>query len=321
MGKLKFDSIRNGEEMSVNILLSAYNGEKYLCEQINSILEQTYSDISLIVRDDGSNDTTCEILKEYADDDKLIWYAGENLGCAKSFWHLLCNCKEADYYAFCDQDDVWDTDKIKIAVDMLKSEDSNIPLLYCSMVRVTDESLNYKYDYKYEFLDEKYLAYYPNSLACNIAPGCTFVFNDKLRKILAQYDCDKYGINIHDWNAYAVASCFGKVIYDNQTHMSYRQHSSNAIGASPTKHGLSYLCTAFKKALDNKNPGMISKLAYGLEKCYGKYMSEENRRYTYITAHCTESFKNKCDIIKLNIFNKKGLKFFYFVFKVLSNRL
>lgn len=302
--------------MSINILMSTYNGEKYLNEQIESILNQSQTDISLIVRDDSSSDKTCEILKDYSNKGTLTWYTGKNLGCAKSFWHLLCNCEQADYYAFCDQDDVWDNDKIETAINMLSAEISDTPLLYCGMVRATDENLNYKYD----FLDKNHIIDYPHSLFSNIAPGCTFVFNDSLRRILMQYDCDKCGIIDHDWAVYKIAACFGKVIYDKQTHMCYRQHGNNAIGANQT-HGLSYLCRALKNFLKNENLRVVSDGAKGLEKCYWKYMSEENKKYTYMAAHYMDSFKNKCIIIKHIISNKHGVKFLYLIFKVLSNRL
>ena len=93
--------------MKITILLSSYNGEKYIEEQLNSIFNQTYDNISILVRDDNSKDGTVKILEKYAAQGKLKWYSGENLGCAKSFWDLLCNFGESDYYAFCDQYDVW----------------------------------------------------------------------------------------------------------------------------------------------------------------------------------------------------------------------
>lgn len=229
---------------------------------------------------------------------------------------MLCNCEQADYYAFCDQDDVWDKDKIKIAVDMLEKENSNTPLLYCGMVRTTDENLNYKYD----FFDREHIIDYPHSLLGNIAPGCTFVFNDSLRKFLVQYDCGKYEMQLHDWTVYKIAACLGKVIYDRQTHMCYRQHVNNALGASnPNK--LVRFFRILENFLMNKNPRLASNNANILEKIYGKYMSEENKSYTYIIAHYMDSFKNKREIIKRNIFNKRGLRYIYFIFKVLSNRL
>ena len=91
----------------VIILLSAYNGEKYIREQIKSIINQTYSEIKIYVRDDGSKDQTPQILKEFADEGMIKLYLGENIGFVKSFLWLVKNCENADYYAFADQDDVW----------------------------------------------------------------------------------------------------------------------------------------------------------------------------------------------------------------------
>lgn len=307
--------MKYGEEMSVNILMSTYNGEKYLHEQVESILAQLQPNVSLIVRDDGSSDKTCEILKNYADDNKLSWYAGDNLGCAKSFWHLLCNCQQADYYAFCDQDDVWDTDKIKIAVERLSSENSDIPLLYCSKVRATDKDLNFKY----EFLNSDIPIDYPHSLIRNIAPGCTYVFNNALREILKRYDCDNYGIDIHDWTVYKIAACFGKVIFDNQTHMSYRQHENNEIGAS--HEDVFYWINALKRFLSGKYKKTRSTGARRLEACYGEYMSNENKIYTHVMAHYMESFKNKIALLKSTAFKFNGLKYWSFKFLIWINKL
>ena len=305
--------------MKVTILMSTYNGEKYLTEQLESIFAQSQPNISLLVRDDGSSDKTPEILKKYADSGKLNWYTGKNLGCAKSFWHLLCNCEQADYYAFCDQDDVWDTDKIKIAVDMLNKEDSDIPLLYCSKVRATDKDLNFKY----EFLDRTYPADYPSSLARNIAPGCSYVFNDKLREMLKQYDCNKYGIDIHDWTVFRVAACFGKVVFDEQTHMCYRQHENNAIGAtqSQNKTVIRRLINAAKRYLFKKSDHLISLSAHRLEECYGGQMSEKNKYLTHIVAHYTDNFKNKIILLTAPEFNFSGFDYWRFKFMVFINWL
>lgn len=297
--------------MEVTILMSTYNGEKYLSEQLESIFTQSYPNISLLVRDDESSDKTQKILKKYSDVGKLNWYTGKNLGCAKSFWHLLCNCEQADYYAFCDQDDVWDADKIKIAVDMLNKEDGNIPLLYCSKVRATDKYLNFKY----VFLDENYPADYPSSLIRNIAPGCSFVFNDKLRELLKQYDCDKYGIDIHDWMVYRVAACFGKVIFDEQTHMCYRQHENNAIGATQNqrKNFICRVINAAKRYLFKKSNYTIRLSAHRLEECYGEQMSEKNRYLTHILAHYTDNLKNKIILMTSPEFNFSKWRFKFMV--------
>ena len=97
----------------VVVLLSTYNGEKFLEEQLRSLQGQIGVDVTVLVRDDGSTDNTHAILDEWSKNGFLSWYTGPNLGPAKSFLDLLCNAPDADYYAFCDQDDVWHKDKVK----------------------------------------------------------------------------------------------------------------------------------------------------------------------------------------------------------------
>ena len=105
--------------------MSTYNGEKYLREQIDSILNQDYPEISLLIRDDGSTDGTVDILKEYAQKYRDIdYYVGENLGVQNSFFDLMKRAdKRAYYYAFADQDDVWLPGKIKRAIELLEREE------------------------------------------------------------------------------------------------------------------------------------------------------------------------------------------------------
>lgn len=93
---------------TVSVLLSTYNGEKYLREQLDSLLVQQGVDLRIIARDDGSKDTTVEILKEYAGKDtRVSFFEGKNVGPAQSFFDLIMKSPDSDYYAFCDQDDVW----------------------------------------------------------------------------------------------------------------------------------------------------------------------------------------------------------------------
>ena len=104
----------------VNILLSTYNGEKFIKQQIESLLAQTYENIAIHVRDDGSTDGTIGLLNQYSGNPKVHLYFGDNLGYRKSFAWLLSNCCDADFYAYCDQDDVWMPDKISRAVLALR---------------------------------------------------------------------------------------------------------------------------------------------------------------------------------------------------------
>ena len=158
---------------TVCVLLSTYNGEKYLREQIESLLSQIGVKIIIVARDDGSHDDTISILAEY---EKKITYfhylVGENVGPAQSFFMLMQQAPKADYYAFCDQDDVWDKDKLIIAVDMLEKESPVTPNMYYSNLRIVDQNLTF-----YRFSHEK--PHIQKDRYCvlteNMATGCTYV--------------------------------------------------------------------------------------------------------------------------------------------------
>ncbi len=216
--------------MKLIVLMSTYNGEKFLREQLDSLLRQTTRPSKILIRDDGSKDDTVCILEEYASKYPFIsYYSGKNKGPALSFWDLISNCEDADYYALCDQDDVWFEDKLERAVKMLEREDNGIPLLYCSRFTLTDRDLkpiDSDVSRLYSFSD------FPHSLIYHTAPGCTFVFNDAARKKIIRYDAERKYCIIHDSIIHKIAAMFGKVILDQTPHIYYRQHGNNEIGMS-----------------------------------------------------------------------------------------
>ena len=110
----------------VNVLISTYNGEKYIREQIESILAQSYPDIRIYVRDDGSKDDTAKILWEYSEKKLIRFVRGRNVGYGRSFGRLLRIAKEGDFWAFCDQDDIWLPDKVKWAVEWLEQQPADV---------------------------------------------------------------------------------------------------------------------------------------------------------------------------------------------------
>jgi len=210
----------------VLILLSTFNGEKYLETQIHSLLNQEYKDISIYIRDDGSTDKTVEILRSYekAYRGKIFVVFGENVGSKNSFFTLMESVPCGySYYAFCDQDDYWLPEKICHAVSSLRVHDNDEPLMYCSRLIISDDNLNYvgispdipsKQDYRRAFFS-------------NVATGCTVVFNERARQIALH---GRRCAWIHDHWLYNVVSFFGNVIVDKETFIQYRQHSSNQIG-------------------------------------------------------------------------------------------
>ena len=116
----------------VAVLLATYNGEKYLKEQIESVLNQKDVEIELLVRDDCSDDETRNILKSYQDKGLLKFYGEKRMNVPYTFFDLIDNAPEADYYAFCDQDDVWDNDKLITAINALSEFKNDEMNLYCS---------------------------------------------------------------------------------------------------------------------------------------------------------------------------------------------
>jgi rhamnosyltransferase len=209
---------------SVQILLSTYNGEKYLDQQIESLVKQEDVNVSILARDDGSSDNTVQILEKWATKARLCYYVGNNIKPAYSFMDLIHRASGADYYAFCDQDDVWDSNKLITAIDKISQNDLNLPLLYYSQLFPVDKDMN---PVKYKQTKVK------NSLGrvmiVSFAAGCTMVFNESLLKLAKLYS--PRNIRMHDqWVFLLCLSCGGRIFYDNNPHIKYRQHQNNTVG-------------------------------------------------------------------------------------------
>lgn len=216
---------------TVAILLCTYQGERYLEEQLDSFARQTYQDWIVYVSDDGSRDTTLSILNSYIakwGNDRLVIYPGPKKGFAANFMSLVYNKNiNAAFYAFSDQDDIWENDKLERAVTYLKNINSNTPALYCSRTRLVDANNN-------ELGFTQGISKPPcfkNALVQNIAGGNTMVFNDAARNLLQKIN-DSIKIPLHDWWVYLmVTGCGGEVMYDTYPGLRYRQHGRNQIGA------------------------------------------------------------------------------------------
>ncbi len=216
----------------INILLSTYNGSKYLKEQLDSLLSQTYKDIEIIVRDDGSSDDTLDILKSY--DIKLL-ETKQNLGAMGSFVELLSYAvanSDSEYFMFCDQDDVWNSQKIEKTLEKMQGMEEkfgDIPLLVHTDLEVVDEELNTINSsfMKYQNINPKKDKFH-NLLIQNIITGCTVMINRKLAEKSLPMSKD---VIMHDWWIGLVASKFGKIGYIDKATIKYRQHSKNTVGA------------------------------------------------------------------------------------------
>lgn len=218
---------------NIAILLSTYNGGKYVKEQIESIINQTNHDWVLYIRDDGSTDNTIEIIGDFInkyDNIKFI-KSRENLGSAKSFMHLLKNV-EAKYYMFCDQDDIWLTNKISNSYNALleiENDNKGTGILVFTDAVLVDEQLNTLKGSFMQLSKVKLQYLYSNAYLkmFNISPGCTYFFNNELKEISLNYPVS---MPMHDWWMMLQAHTFGKLKFLEGKYILYRQHDNNVIG-------------------------------------------------------------------------------------------
>ena len=218
--------------MKVNILLSTYNGEQYLKEQVKSIQDQTYQDWQLLIRDDGSTDGTVEIIQELVAQDERIRFinqgAIENLGVIKSF-HALLKYEKADLYCFSDQDDVWLPEKIALQVAEAEKHPQEVPLLVYTDLKVVDENLNVQHESMIRTQSDYANTELIQELTENTVTGGVAMINHALADLWTGQE--KHALLMHDWYLALLATAFGKLIYIDRPTELYRQHSSNVLGA------------------------------------------------------------------------------------------
>ncbi len=210
----------------VAVLMSTYNGARFLGEQLDSLARQTGVEVQIHVRDDGSSDETPEILSSYAErwPSLVRVEGGENLGPSRSFLDLLRTASpEAEYFAFCDQDDVWLPDKLQRAVAAIAGEPG--PALYCSNVALVDESLA-----PLGSPSTGGNTRFAHLLFENVAFGCTVVLNRAARDLVAAHDPGGAAV-MHDWWCALAIAGLGRIHYDPEPRVLYRQHGGNVVGA------------------------------------------------------------------------------------------
>lgn len=264
------------------VLVSTYNGEIYLKEQLDSILNQDSVDVNLLIRDDGSKDNTHTILKEYEKLDNVEVIYGKNMGCADSFRGLLDaaydKLTDFDYFAFSDQDDVWMPEKLSVACGVVDKMDETKPCAYCSNVRAVDGQLN---DIGLKWKLEETNITKAQSLVCSMAYGCTMLFNRKVVEMFHQYPPRK--LVLHDLWIMNMCMFLGKVYYDNNSYILYRQHGGNVIGAKTTfKAKLKSRWKSFKHLIgQHEKEGEANEMLYALD----EVLSEDDKEMIRIVAN------------------------------------
>lgn len=235
----------------IHILMSTYNGDRYLTEQLDSIITQTYTDWRLFVRDDGSSDDTIQILESYASKEPRIALIQdeENLGACHSFERLLALSEGADYYAFCDQDDVWKQNKLALSVAAIQQEETqhpDKPIIVHTDLQVVDEQLTeiapsfWEYGGIHpEILDNNvhYLA------ICNSVTGCAMLMNNAARKVVLPFPSTVF---MHDaWIGIRVLDQGGVIVPTPTPTILYRQHRANVCGAQRYRFRLTNLAEKY----------------------------------------------------------------------------
>lgn len=216
--------------MVINILMSTYNGERFLAEQIDSIRRQTVTDWNLLIRDDGSSDATPDIIQRYVEMDSRIHFinaeSNNNLGVIKSFFKLVKYSK-ADYYFFSDQDDVWLPDKLELTLAEANKFNNNLPLMVYTDLKVVNQNLEVINESMIRSQSNHANTQFIQELTENTVTGGTALINHALAERWTVTD----NLLMHDWYLALLATAFGKLVYIDQATELYRQHGNNVLGA------------------------------------------------------------------------------------------
>ena len=251
----------------ITVFLSTYNGEDYILQQLESLEKQKKVKINLFIRDDGSKDNTIELINGFKFKNINVRFVhGKNIGVRNSFMWLINNCPFiTEYYALCDQDDFWKSEKLIAAINYLEKDNINIPKLYYSNVTVTDENLNIIGKSNYDSVNDRI----PVGFVNNPATGCTIVFNKLLFDNLKFPS--EYTIRMHDWWIYKTCLAInGKIYRDSNSHIYYRQHANNVIGATKKQNKIKKIYNFSKKI------SYFSSETKELEKIYSSKMRKDD---------------------------------------------
>lgn len=281
----------------VCVLMSTYNGEKFLSEQLDSLIAQEGVDVSILVRDDGSSDNTVKILEDYAKKGFIDYYIGKNIGVSNSFMDLLQRAQDADYYSFCDQDDYWYPDKLRIAVSKMEKYISDI-CLYHGVARVADTNL--------EWDGEKCLDRNVDDLISSIIQshcmGCTLVINKNLRNVIIENKSNFYYMH-DDWIHKVCLVKRGIILYDKDVHILYRQHGGNVIGARNTlKKKIMPHIKSIRTKVCERSRQLVEFLKY-----YSEDMSMEEKKVCEMLINYKSNNRIKLEILFGNRIKSKYL--------------
>ncbi|MBP5369864.1 MAG: glycosyltransferase [Bacteroidales bacterium] len=327
----------------VAVVMSTYNGEKYIKEQIDSILMQEGVDVRLYVRDDGSSDKTCCIINGYHDDRVVLINDCKNIGIGRSFFtalfYALDHDSDADFFAFSDQDDIWLKNKLLTSVDTIKGIDA--PALYCSDYMILRDGVNEGLFLK----DIQPLEYALDVINKNTIYGCTMCFNRALAQTLSQIPLpglDILNTRYHDtWTCLVAIAC-ATIKYDQSSGILHRIHFKNVHGEGEPSLFVKLWRTiwlfvskffkllAFRISFATFKTDIVNycyRIGVGYVKRTSDYFlkslsfyQKSDLAYIKMLANYRNSIKDRFTLIKNASFCKrKDESKMFFIFKVLTN--
>jgi len=307
--------------------MATYNGEKYLAQQINSLLAQTNQDFVLYINDDVSTDNTLEIAQNYAQNhpDKIqVTQNKTNTGNAKyNFLNMIVaenQAPNADYIMLCDQDDIWLPTKIEKTLAKMKEMEAKYPqatpLLVHTDLSVVNQDLNILHNsFKHATKRDYDRMQYRHIVTINNVTGCTAMYNRALANLLVQKP--SYTM-MHDWWLQLVAASLGKIDHVDEPTMLYRQHEKNTLGAKNVR-SLSYKLDRLRNNKQlSKDIHATFTQAESLLDCHKQRLSETQIKFLerYKSIPTKGKLGRILEIVRLRVFMKglsRNIAFFMFV--------
>lgn len=306
----------------VTVILSTYNGHAYISQQLDSLINQKGVIINLFVRDDGSKDDTVAIIKSYSEKFNSVQIVEEpNVGATASFHRAarlaLEKCERTDYYAFCDQDDIWLEDKLISGIETIAIESDDKPNLYFSnlmMMNNDGELLGMLID------DSLVSCCRYNALAAIYAYGCTCIFNRVALQKFCMLSKEDYYIYHDNW-MYAICSFLGTIKYDSESHIRYRQTGHNVSGEK--KSGVKLWIHRINLLLfHTEDKRIYESIARALINCFSDDLNKEDACFLELLCNYRKSIKSKIQLLFSRRMKTKDLqKNICIVGRILINRL
>jgi len=238
-------------DSKISVCMATYNGQKYLSQQIDSIINQSYKNLEIIICDDNSTDNTLQLLEKYAQTDSRIRVVknSSNLGYVKNFEKAI-GLSTGEYIALSDQDDIWEEDKLEVLLSLIKDN-----LLIHSDCALIDENNNLiQPSWKGRLTTHKK---YQDFLFSNVVTGCSVLFSKDLKEKILPFPDE---LIYHDWYVAIIAAKYNKIEYTEQTLFQYRQHANQDTGAFIRRNFFSRVTNVIKRLISQEtNKEMIMK--------------------------------------------------------------